>query len=470
MKSFLNRLIGFSIGPILGSVISFITIPITTYFIVPSEFGKASMFTVMQSFILSFIYMGMDQSYTREYNNIKNKKSVFQNAIILPFLFSFFLFIICLIFKEQVSILLFSTPEYSTISILFGMMIISSVFERFILLSIRMSERALEFSLFSVVIKLSILILTMLLIYFDQRSFLTVVYATIIGQLIGDVFLFIKYKHLMFFSIKNIDISFVKKMLLFGLPIIIASSLSNLLNTSSRFFLRGFSSFHDLGIYTAALKIAAILQIVQTAFTSFWVPTAYRWEKENKDMKHFSFIGDIVLLAMTFLFYFILFFKKHIILILSSDYSDAQYVAGLLCLSPILYTISETTTLGIVFSGKSYYNIMVSIFSIIPSLLLNYLLIPDFGTIGAGIASGFAYVVFCLSRTYFSRKCGFKVSFKKQMLCIILFFVAACINVTSSSYTFYITIVLFFITIATQTSTFKSINNIKKFPDKWDFN
>src|SRR5699024_825516 len=153
------------------------------------------------------------------------------------------------------------------------------------------------------------------------------------------------------------------------------------------------------------------LQIIQTAFTSFWVPTAYRWEKEKKDMKNFSFISDMVLLIMTIGFFFILFFKKYIIIILSSDYSEAQYVAGLLSLTPILYTISETTTLGIVFSGKSYYNVFVSVFSIIPNLLLNYLLVPKYGTIGAGIASASAYIVFCIARTYYSRKTGFVISF-----------------------------------------------------------
>lgn len=469
MKKFVSKLIGFSLGPILGAAISFLTIPITTYYINPSEFGKASMFSVIQYFLLSIIYLGIDQSYTREYHRDNNKIKLFQNALFIPLLTSFLLCALAIIFKTQFSVLLFSDPNYTQISILFGVMIIFSVIERFVLLSIRMAEKAVEYSFFSVFLKIVIFVFTLVLILAGNRTFLTIVYATIFGQFFGDIFLILKYRYLFKIDIHIFDNNLMKKMLTFGIPLIIAASLSNLLNTSGRFFLRGYSTFYELGIYTAALKISNILQIIQSAFTSFWVPTAYRWDKEKKDIKHFSFISDMLLLIMTLGFFFILFFKKYIVLILSNDYAEAQYVAGLLALTPILYTLSETTTLGIVFSGRSYYNIWVSILSIIPNIILNYLLVPKFGTVGAAIATAFAYVIFCISRTYFSRKCNFKISFFKQSICIILFFVAACMNTFPYKYSSLITFILFLVTLLVQISTFSKILEIRNNSKLWNF-
>ena len=469
MKKFINRLVSFSIGPILGAVISFASVPITTYFINPHEFGKASMFTVVQTLIITFIYLGIDQSYAREYNFSDNKKKLFMNALIMPVSFSVLISIIICFFQEDFSRILFNSSEYKEISYLFSIMLVFSVFERFFLLSIRMEERALEYSAFSIFVKLTIFLCTLFLIATGRRDFSTIVYSTIIGQLIGDIFLFIKHRRLFIFKLDFFDIRLIKKMIVFGVPLVLAASVNSLLNSNGRLFLRGNSTYYDLGIYDAALKVANMLQIVQTAFTSFWVPTAYRWNKEQKSLKHFSFIGDFLLLVMTILFFLLLLCKNLIVLLLSVKYVETQYIIGLLALAPILYTISETTTLGIPFSGKSYYNIFVSIISVVPNIILNYILVPNYGVRGAAISAAVAYILFCISRTFFSRKCGFRVSFKKQIFNIICFFLAAIVNSFSGKLPFFITFFIMIISLGSQISTINTAIKIRKSPSDWDF-
>ncbi|THE06097.1 hypothetical protein E1H99_13160, partial [Enterococcus hirae] len=64
-ESIVKKFLGFSVGPLLSAVFSFITVPITTYLISPEEFGKASFFTVSITLALSIIYLGIDPvSYT----------------------------------------------------------------------------------------------------------------------------------------------------------------------------------------------------------------------------------------------------------------------------------------------------------------------------------------------------------------------------------------------------------------------
>lgn len=469
MNNFIKKLLGFSIGPILGAIISFLTVPITTFFISPTEFGKASMFGVVQSLIVTFVYLGMDQSYTKEYHYEKDKKKIFQNAILIPLLAATFLGLIIVIFREQFSLLLFDSTNYPIVSLLFSVMIIFSVIERFILLSIRMEEKAIEYSFFSVFVKVTILLLTIVLLSLGQRNFMTIVTSTIFGQLLGDAVLVFRYRNLFQIRKGYIDKVLLKRMLLFGLPLIVAASVSNLLNTSGRLFLRAYSTYHELGIYNAALKISNLLQIIQAAFTSFWIPLAYRWNKEQRDIKQFSFISDALLFIMTLVFFGLMILKKYIVIILSSEYSDAQYIVGLLAMAPILYTLSETSTLGIVFSGKSYLNLSVSMLSIVPNLILNYFLVPIYGIIGASIANAVAYVVFCLARTYFSKKTGFNIKFKKQIFNILIYLIVAMINVSSSEWVLPVTMILFIISLLSQTSTFLTVLDIIKKPENWDF-
>jgi len=470
MKNFFKRFIGFSLGPIGGAMISFFTTPLLTAFVSPTEYGRASMFTTLQALVASFIFLGMDQSYTREYQTEEDKRNLFQNALLIPLGVSVFIMIIMVMFAGTFSQIMFESPDYKPTVLMFGILIIFTVVERFLLLSIRMQEKAIEYSTFNIVLKLAIFLVAAFFIAIGKRDFLTVVYSTIIGQLVGDLFLLIRYRHLFNLSHFKLEKELVRRMVKFGLPLIIASSLAILLNSLDRIFLRAFSTFGELGIYTATMKIAAVIGILKTSFTSFWIPTAYRWYEEKKAIKHFKVISDTILLLMTFLFFFLTLFKTPITAILSSDYMESRYILALLCLPQILYTLSETTTLGIVFSRKSYLNIWVSLISIIPSIVLNFILTPVLGNIGAALANSIAYFFFFTSRTYFSNRTGFGFPMKKHYLVILLMLISAVINTVESSYVIPVTLILFVLSLLLQIPTIKQFNGIYKQPGEWDFN
>ena len=469
MNKFIRRFIGFSLGPVIGAIISFFTVPLITAFVSPAEYGKASMFSLFQAIVMTFIYLGIDQAYTREYYAEDDKKSIFQNAVLMPFILSVVLLAIIGVRPQLLSNVLFESPDYTRTAVFFGIAIVFSVVERFILLSIRMQEKAIEFSFFSIVMKVTVFIVAAVMIYFGKRDFLTVVFSTLIGQLLGDALLFVRYRHLLNIKGFKMNKPLVGKMAKFGLPLVFAASLATLMNSSDRLFLRTFSTFTEIGIYTATLKVSQVLGIVQTSFTSFWVPTAYRWHSEDKEIRYYKVISEIILLVMTVVFFALIFSKEIIVKILSPEYIESKYVLALLCLQPILYTLSETTTLGIVFSRKSYLNIWVSVVSILPNIIINLLLTPILGTIGAGIASGISYVFFFSARTYFSSKNGFSFPFKKHFLSIALFLICALINTQDFQMLGIVNLILFALTMVVQFSTLLQIKEIYKQPKNWDF-
>jgi O-antigen/teichoic acid export membrane protein len=471
MNTFIKRFIGFSIGPAGGAVIQFITIPLTTYFIAPQEFGKANMFSMLQLLFLSFLYLGLDQAYTREYHETEDKKNLIKNALFVPLIFSFVIFLLIILNINMVSSYLFDKENYHLAVVLFGFTIISLTVERFLLLSIRMEENALEYSILNIFIKLAILIFTLLFVIFIRKDFLAVVYSTAIGQLSSDVYLMIRYRKLLNFKDFHFDKELFLKLLKFGLPLIIASSLYSLLNSMDRISLRKWSTFTEIGIFTAAFKISSSLSIVQTSFINFWVPTAFRWYQQKKEIKHFEVVSNVMLLIMSVLFAFILLFKSLIVVLLSSNYEGTKFIIGFLCLQPIMYTVSETTTLGIAFSKKSYLNIFVSIVAIVPNLLLNITLVPKYGAIGASIATGVSYIFFFLGRSYFSKRNWEGFSLKIHVIVIFIIFFASLINTQNYDHILLINIGILLIILAVQIPTIKTIIGIytHRNQGEWDF-
>jgi O-antigen/teichoic acid export membrane protein len=428
MKAFIQRLLAFSIGPAGGALIAFITIPVTTHFVSPEEYGKASMFALALTMLSTLQYLGIDQSYTREFNEVKDRKALFIHALLLPLLFALFLLVLIAFNLGAASHLLFGERDQYSAALLLGISLVFITFERFILLSIRMEEKAFTYSFFNIFIKLVILIATVTFVLCIRRDFLAVVYSTAAGQIIGDLFLIIRYRA--YFSLRgfHFDRALIRRMLLFGLPLVVAASASTFLNSAGRLALLTWSSFYNIGLFQAALKITAVLTVVQTSFTSFWVPTAYRWYSVGRPMRSFQAVSDGVLLIMSVLYFGVILFKDQIMLLLSAQYLPAAGILGLLALQPVLYTVSETTTLGIVFSRKSYLNIVVSICALIPCLLINVLVVPKYGMIGAGLATGVSYVLFFWSRSYFSSKNWSGLSLTKHYAVMLLLLATGILN------------------------------------------
>ena len=75
-----------------------------------------------------------------------------------------------------------------------------------------------------------------------------------------------------------------------------------------------------------------------------------------------------------------------------------------LSLSPIMLTISEATMIGIMFSQKSYLQIIVSAVACVTNIAGNTLLVPVYGGVGAAISTGLSYIVFFAMRTILSNR------------------------------------------------------------------
>lgn len=429
MNATLKKFGSFSIGPIIGACISFITIPVITRFISPDEYGKASMFTLAQTILSLIIYLGMDQSYVKYFNEYKEKNILFFNALVMPLLATVLIDIFLLTCREQVSIWLFDAPNEKICIYMLMLYLPFCVLERFYMLRIRMQERGLLYSALSILIKVGILITTVLLLALYERSFRSVVYAAVLGEVAGTIVILIAGRK----GVKNgglrIDFRLQKVLLKYGLPLIPASIVAWILSSMDKVMIRSICDYSELGLYTAALKIVSVLGIVQQCFATFWSPMAFRWNKENRDIKDFELMGRILMVGMTLIFAFLMMFKAVIIKVLSPEYGQAAYIMPFLLLNPVMYTVSEVTVVGIYFTGKSYTTNIVAICSCICNIGLNSLLIPKWGASGAAVATGISYTLFFWLRNIISRKIWKKFDMKNYILYTLILLLSSIVNV-----------------------------------------
>lgn len=444
MKSLIKSLGAFSVGPMLGAVIGFITVPTITYFISPEEYGKSSMFVLAQGTLSMLMYLGMDQAFVREFNHYKDRKNkLMSNAIIVPMCSVVICSSVIITFRKYFANILFDDVSEILPVIALAIMLPFMVVENFALLKIRMEEHGLQYSLFTVLLKVFTLIFTVLLIVGYEKSFRSVVYAIAISEILNGILLLIAVKKDICVSIRYFDASLIKEMLKYGLPLIPAAMLGWALTSMDKIMLRSMCTYEELGLYSAAFKIVNIIGIIQTCFTLFWTPVALRWYGENKGKHYFDIVGKIVATIMTVMCLGLLLFKDIVAIILGDDFTKAIYIFPFLLLQPIMYTMSEATGIGIAFTRNTKYNILVSALSGVTNIMLNYLLIPIYGGEGAAIATGISYIVFFWSRTIISIKVWEHIKLYKYFVCTVL------IVINCVCHTLTIGIVPYVVTLAT---------------------
>ena len=128
-------------------------------------------------------------------------------------------------------------------------------------------------------------------------------------------------------------------------------------------------------------------------------------------------------------------------MILSPEYRKAAIVVPFLMIYPVVSTLSETTSMGITFSRKSYFAIVVSSVSAGLNILGNILLVPKFGVLGASISTGISYIAYFWSRTLISR-----VLWKNRHQKAFHFYISDAFNgfIVKSLNNFYIDLSIFY--------------------------
>lgn len=418
--SLLVQLRDFGLGPIIGVAVSMLTVPVTTRMLAPEEYGKSSLFTLFQSLFLVIGLLGIDQGYVRYYNNREiDRTKLFQNALFFPTLLSIALLAIVIIFFEPISTFLFGSLEIG-LMVAFCFFIPMLLLNRFFLLQIRMDLRGKTYSFLNVFSQILNFGVLLVLLLFYQKSFRSIVYATIISGVVNTVVAFLfcnkgfvkqKFEYLP---------QLQKDLLKFSLPLVPAVLLSWLLNSFDKVGLRTWSDFNQLGLYSAAFKIVALLNMFQNVFSTAWIPVAYRWYEEKVPNKKFDDVSSLVLATMVTVFSLILVFRNVIMLFLGEDYRDTARIFVFLLFVPVMNTVSETTGLGINFSKKTIYNLYVFIIAVVLNLMGNFLLIPRYGAEGAAITTCISYIVYFWLKTFFSRKFWFKFRIGKYLFDIVL--------------------------------------------------
>jgi len=395
-----------SMGPWMSALISFFTTPITTYFIVPEEFGKASMYTVTYNLLVYVALLGTDQSYMRMFyeRETRHRSNLLWNSLVPSLTMALLVSLAILLFRRELSLLLFGKDDELFSIIILASSIIVAVIERYGTLTLRMKKRALAYSSLRVVVTLANAGGLVFYAIVFQRDFNAILVGTVFSHSIVMI-LSIGMEFQFWKSGFSISLSSIKQNIIYGLPFVPSLILYWVLSSMDKLALRTLSSFEEIGMYAAAFKIVSILLLIQSGFSMFWTPVAYEtYEKNPNNTKFYSKINALLSCTMLIVGLFILTLKDLIILILDPAYLMAAGIMPFLIFQPLMATVSSTTGIGINLKKRTHWHLWIALMAAGTNLIGNLLLVPIYGAKGAALSTGIAYIVLYYSRTTFSKR------------------------------------------------------------------
>ena len=154
----------------------------------------------------------------------------------------------------------------------------------------------------------------------------------------------------------------------------------------------------EVGIYNASVKIKTILVSVVTSLGAVLLPRASYYVEQN-NMDEFKRLGTkaltfVLLISIPITLYFILYAKQTILLVSGEAYLSS--VPSMQWIMPTLILIGITNILGIqilVPLGKENIVLQSEILGAVTDLVINALLIPKLGSVGAAVGTLMAELI-----------------------------------------------------------------------------
>jgi len=412
-KNLLKNFLSFSYGGWISLFIGLGSSMITTRILSPDIFGRTSMYTLAINILMVLIILGTDQAFVRFfYEEEDNKRTqLLYNCLRIPIFLFILTTLVILIKSKFVAQYLFDEPKiiYSFFLII-GLFL--NIINRFGILVIRMQQKGSLYSNLQILSKILNTIFIVIIYLIIGEKVEVIIASTIITLSIVSVTSIVIERG---FWKNNINGSRIKNntkdIVKFSYPLMFTTLVFWLFQSFDKIALREWSKFYELGLYSASFRIIAPINVIQTTFTAFWSPICYEHYQNYPDDTHFyKKMNNIISFAMLAIGIITIAAKDIIVLFLGPDYRATANIIPFLVFIPVMYTISETTVVGINFKKKTKWHVIIATIACVVNIIGNMILVPSFGAIGASIATAISYVIFFLARTVVSSR-YYKIEF-----------------------------------------------------------
>ena len=435
LKKTLKHTVLYGLGGVIAKAVGFLLIPVYTRYLTPSDFGVVALVMVYFAILEILMRFGVNSALFRVYFNEPDedaRRRLVHTCFLFQFLASGVLFLILFPLSGNLSRLFFGNAEY-TIFFQYATAGQALILIRTVPRSVmRAKERPVVFTLLNMGYFLLFMGFNILFIVVLKEGPLGVIKARFWGGVLMAPIMLIIYARNMKPRFRK---DYLKEVMRFGLPLVPEGLASWILSLADRYILRllapvtryvlvnpktlgelaakggiavagALGTLHAVGVYDLANKFSLIIKMgLVSPFIIAWGPLMFAVHKKPEAKQVYRAVLTLFSLVGVGLAFALGVMAPEVCKVMATwPFYEAWPAVFILSLAHVCYGIYLVFTVGTSVVGKTKYQAYSAAIGAGLNIILNLLLIPRWGMMGASVATLLSYASMAVIHYNFAQR------------------------------------------------------------------
>jgi len=381
----------YTAASIVSKLIAVALLPLYTRYLTTTDYGQAE---VMFAGIVTasiVVRLGLIEALLRfYYKDGEDPARVVATSFATLFWLATVAALVALPFAEPISELLLAEPAADLGRIAIGGLWVSTMFE-YLLTLFRLEERARAFFVTTMLSVVSAIALTVVLVVGageGARGLLLGSYISGAAFVLGLIWVHRKHLSLRF------ELPLLRRLMRFGLPTMPAELSLYGLNFVDRIIIIHTAGPPAAGLYSLGIKFAQGVNVLVRGFQLAWPPLAYSIRDDGEARRVYATVVTLFTAGCAFVVAGMWLLSRWIVRALAApEFFGSYKVIGLIATAVTLYALYMVLVVILGRTGRTEFNFPATAAALVANIVLNLLLVPPLGIVGAGIALVASYLV-----------------------------------------------------------------------------
>jgi O-antigen/teichoic acid export membrane protein len=393
----------YGLGGLVSRILATLLLPLYTHYLPPGSYGRVEIVTAATAVLAIVLQLGISSAFFRFYFDAKEdarKLTVIRTSFWFTMAMSTVGLVLGLVFADPVGHLLGLGHDPTLVRAAAVGLWAQTNYQQLTAL-FRVEERSTQYAMASVA-NVLITVAAMVL-------FVAVFHWGAVGLVVGNftgtltvylVLLAYRYEQLGL----EFDRTLFRNMQTFGMPLVPSALALWTINFVDRQFIVHYKSAAEVGVYSAAVKIAAVITFVMVAFRTAWPAFAYSIEDDREAKRTYSFVLTYLLALTSWAALALGALAPWLVQLLTDPrYQRAEKGVALLAFAGAVYAGYVVLAIGSGRARRTQLNWVVTGTGAAVNVGLNIWLVPRYGMVGAAISTAVAFVVLFVGMTLYAQ-------------------------------------------------------------------
>jgi O-antigen/teichoic acid export membrane protein len=386
----------YGVGGLVSRILAVLLLPLYTSYLGPRGFGKIETVVALTTVLVIVLRLGISSAFFRFYFDTKDAA---QRTLVVRTSFWFTMtmatagLVVGFVLASPIANWLKLGDDPWLVRAAFVGLWAQMNYEQLTSL-FRVEERSKQFVAASIANVLITVGMTVLLVVgLDQGPT-----GAVVGNFVGTLCV---YLVLLAYRRYQLGLQFsrdlLRQMNRFGMPLVPSALALWTINFVDRIFIAQYKGQAEVGVYSVAVRISSAIVFLMIAFRLAWPAFAYSIEDDREARRTYSYVLTYLLFVCSWVSVALGVLAPWLVDVLApTSFRRAADAVALLAFASTAYAGYTVVAIGIGRARQTQLNWIVSGAAAVVNVVLNVLLIPPYGMIGAAISTAAAYLVLFL--------------------------------------------------------------------------